>query len=88
MAALSQMWWELDRLGARRAMVIASHSLSRGTASIERLQATLGGRLVGMFDEGAPHTPRSAVLAAATMARDMQPITTVDEVTEILEAAW
>ena len=64
---------ELDRLGARRVMAVSSRSLSRGTDTISRLRGVLGDRLVGVFDEGAPHTPRAVVLAAAELARASKP---------------
>lgn len=64
---------EMDRMGARRAFVLASRNLSRQTDTIGPLRALIGDRLVGIFDEGAPHTPRAVVLWAAAMARKCRP---------------
>lgn len=64
---------ELDRIGAQRVMVVSSRNLSRNTDVVARLRAVLGQRLAGVFDEGAPHTPRAVVLAATALARDVQP---------------
>lgn len=64
---------EMDRMGAQRAFVLSSRHLSTQTDTIERLRASIGDRLVGVFDEGAPHTPRAVVLRAAAMAREVRP---------------
>lgn len=64
---------ELDRLGAQRVMAVSSRNLSRNTDAMSRLHDALGDRLVGVFDEGAPHTPRAVVLAAAELARGVRP---------------
>lgn len=64
---------EVERLGASRVFVVSSRQLSRTTPAIAQLRATLGDRLVGLFDEGAPHTPRAVVLAALASARQCEP---------------
>ena len=64
---------ELDRIGAARVIAVSSRNLSRGTGTVSLLRAALGDRLVGVFDEGAPHTPRAVVLAAAGLARTVRP---------------
>ena len=64
---------ELDRLGASRVMVVSSRNLSRGTNAVAQLRSVLGDRMAGLFDEGAPHTPRTVVLSAAALARSCRP---------------
>jgi maleylacetate reductase len=61
---------EMAHLGCRRAFLVASRSLSRGADVVARLRGALGERFAGLFDEGAPHTPRRVVLAAAAAARE------------------
>jgi maleylacetate reductase len=60
---------EMARLGRRRAFLVTSRSLSRGSDVVSGLRAALGEGFAGLFDEGAPHTPRRVVLAAAAAAR-------------------
>jgi len=64
---------EIERLGASRVFVVSSRHLSRATPAIQDLRAALGDRMVGVFDEGAPHTPRAVVLAALAAARHCRP---------------
>ena len=58
------------RLGAERIFLMVSGTLNRETDEIAKIRAALGNRCVGLFDKMPPHTPRSAVIAAAAMARD------------------
>jgi len=60
---------EVRRLGATRAFLMVSHSLNRNTDEIDKIRRALGNRCAGSFDGMAPHTPRSAVIAAAEAAR-------------------
>jgi alcohol dehydrogenase class IV len=64
---------EVERLGASRVFVVSSRQLSRTTSAIQELRTELGDRLVGLFDEGAPHTPRAVVLAGLAAARRCRP---------------
>jgi maleylacetate reductase len=58
------------RLGAERVLLMVSGTLHRETGEIVKIRAALGNRCVGVFDKMPAHTPRSAVIAAAAMARD------------------
>jgi maleylacetate reductase len=60
------------RLGAERVLLMVSGTLHRETDEIGRIRAALGNRCVGVFDKMPAHTPRSAVIAAAAMARETQ----------------
>ena len=48
---------------------MVSGTLNRETDEIEKIRAALGNRCAGLFDKMPPHTPRSAVIAAADQAR-------------------
>jgi maleylacetate reductase len=60
---------ELDRRGARRALVVTSASLGRSRL-LERVRRALGPRLAGVFTEAAQHAPAGRVRALAIMLRD------------------
>jgi maleylacetate reductase len=49
---------------------MVSGTLNRKTDEIEKLRRALGNHCVGTFDRMPPHTPRSAVIAAAAQARE------------------
>jgi maleylacetate reductase len=59
-----------QRLDAHRVFLMASGTLNRDTDEIERVRRALGNRCAAVFDRMPPHTPRSAVIAAAAQARD------------------
>jgi alcohol dehydrogenase class IV len=63
---------QLDRIGAKRALLMVSGTLNRTTDEIERIRTALGSRCVGTFDAMPPHTPRAAVIAATEQARATQ----------------
>ena len=58
------------RLGAERVFLMASGTLNRTTDEVAKVQRALGNRFAGLFDRMPPHTPRRAVIEAATMARE------------------
>ena len=60
---------QMDRLRAIRAFLMVSGTLNRETDVIANIRRALGPRCVGTFDAMPPHTPRSAVVAAANQAR-------------------
>jgi len=62
-AALAQ------KRGAERVFLMVSGTLNRTTDEIDKLRRALGNKCVGTFDRMPPHTPRSAVIAAAEQAR-------------------
>ena len=55
--------------GARRAFIIASHSLATTTDEISAIERTLGPAHAGTFTGIGAHVPRASVIAAATAAR-------------------
>jgi maleylacetate reductase len=61
---------EVSRLGVERVFLMASGTLNRSTDEITKVQEALGPRFAGIFDRMPPHTPRSAVIAAAIAARE------------------
>ena len=54
---------------AQRVFLMVSGTLNRETDEIDKVRRALGNRCVGVFDKMPPHTPRSAVIAAAEQAR-------------------
>jgi maleylacetate reductase len=58
------------RLDAQRVFLMVSGTLNRETDEIEKIRRALGNKCVGVFDKMPPHTPRSAVIAAAAQARE------------------
>ena len=60
---------QMDRLGARRALLMVSGTLNRETDEIEKIREALGSRCAATFDAMPPHTPREAVIAATELAR-------------------
>ena len=60
----------VKRDGAERVFLMVSGTLNRETDEIDRLRRALGNHCVGTFDRMPPHTPRSAVIAAAAQARE------------------
>jgi alcohol dehydrogenase class IV len=60
------------RLGAERVLLMVSGTLHRETDEIGKIRAALGNRCAGLFERMPPHTPRSAVIAAASLAREVK----------------
>jgi alcohol dehydrogenase class IV len=59
-----------QKRGAERVFLMVSGTLNRATDEIDKLRRALGNKCVGTFDRMPPHTPRSAVIAAAEQARE------------------
>lgn len=59
----------VQREQARRVFLMVSGTLNRETDEIEKIRKALGNKCVGTFDTMPPHTPRTAVIAAAEQAR-------------------
>jgi maleylacetate reductase len=55
---------------AQCVFLMVSGTLNRETDEIDKVRRALGNRCVGVFDTMPPHTPRSAVIAAAEQARE------------------
>ncbi|MFT7288870.1 MAG: maleylacetate reductase [Halieaceae bacterium] len=68
--AASAIVQEADRMGAQRVFLMVSKSLRDNTDEIALIQQALGSRVVAIYDGMPPHAPRSAVLDAASMARE------------------
>jgi alcohol dehydrogenase class IV len=64
--SLARLPEELERLGARRALVLCTPGQRAGA---ERVAALLGERAAGVFDRAAMHVPVESVQAAREMAR-------------------
>jgi len=64
---------EVDRSNAGRVFLVASGTLSRQTGAISAIQAALGQRSVGLFDECREHTPLQSVIACARAVRKAEP---------------
>jgi alcohol dehydrogenase class IV len=63
---------EVDRLGARRVLVVAARSMA-GTPVAAAIREALGPRFAGLFDGCREHTPWATVLAAAAAVRAAAP---------------
>lgn len=61
---------QVARVAAQRVFLMVSGTLNRNTDEIEKIRRALGNKCVGTFDKMPPHTPRSAVIAAAAQARE------------------
>jgi maleylacetate reductase len=61
---------ELERLGKQRAFALVSESLRSNTAVVTEVSDGLGDRLAGIYSGMPPHSPREAVVDAATQALD------------------
>ena len=71
--AISDLSGVLDRLGATRAMVTCGPSILEKSDVIQRVQAALGDRFVGLFSGVAPHSPVSTLDEAMLLAADVKP---------------
>lgn len=60
---------EVEKSGAKRVFVLASHTLASGTDEISRIEQALGSRHAATHTGIRPHGPREDVLAAANHAR-------------------
>ncbi len=67
--AASALAAEVERIGAQRVFLVVSGTMNRTTNEVEKMRAALGNRYAGTYDSIPPFTPRSAVLAAAQLAR-------------------
>ncbi len=62
---------EIDRIGAKRVLLLTTRSLTNGRLIREVISA-LGDRCVGKFDAIRAHSPREAVIAGAALAREVE----------------
>jgi len=70
--ALDALPRKLDRLGARRVVLVYGRSMKRETAILGRIASVLGDRLAGHFDGVVAHSPVPAVEAARDTLADHQ----------------
>ena len=56
--------------GAARVFLMVSGTLNRETDEVEKVRLALGNKCVGTFDKMPAHSPRSAIIAATTQARE------------------
>jgi alcohol dehydrogenase class IV len=61
---------EVDRLGAKRVLVITGTTLATKTDLVTQVGDALGSRLAGVFSDTRQHVPRPTVIAAAAAARE------------------
>ena len=61
---------EVDRLGAKRVLLVTGTTLATKTDLVEKVSDVLGPRLAGVFSDTRQHVPRSTVVAAAAAARE------------------
>jgi len=62
---------QVESLGARRVLLLASNSLSKGTDELCEFQARLGSNYAGLFHDIGTHTPRPDVMRALKKAREV-----------------
>lgn len=71
--ALARLPSELDRVGARRALVFCGRSVAAKTSLIPMICELLGDRLVGVFSEIGKDAPLLDVQAAVARSHECQP---------------
>ena len=67
--ALAQLPAELDRLGAKRALLLSTPEQSE---AVRRVAASLGDRAAGVYDKAAMHVPIEVAEDARRVARELQ----------------
>ena len=60
---------EAERLQAKRVFLMVSGTMNRKTDEVAKVRDALGSRYAGLYDHMPAHTPREAVLEAASEAR-------------------
>src|SRR5688572_24960771 len=61
---------EIERIGAKRVLVLTTRSLTESRL-VGEVTSALGDRCVGRFSQIHAHSPREAVIAGAAMAREV-----------------
>jgi maleylacetate reductase len=61
---------EAERLGAERVFVLSGGTLNRQTGETAKIRDALGARFCGLHDNMPAHSPRSAVVECANLARE------------------
>jgi len=63
---------EIDRLGGTRVLLVTGRTLATKTDLVDRIRKVLGERCVGVYSETVQHVSQASVLAATTMARELE----------------
>lgn len=63
---------EVDRLGARRALIVSGRTVAEETPVVTTIVSLLGQRHAGLFKDVRQHVPQSDVARAAHMARALE----------------
>ncbi len=71
--AISGIGAILDRLGAKRPMVICGPTILEAADVVQRVQSALGERCVGLFSGVTPHAPVEMLRQAVDAARELEP---------------
>jgi alcohol dehydrogenase len=69
----SQLPVELERIGARRVVVVCGASLKANTPFIDELTAALGHKLVGLFDRLEPNAPVASIKQMVDQVAPLSP---------------
>ncbi|HMN85504.1 MAG TPA: iron-containing alcohol dehydrogenase [Bauldia sp.] len=69
--SLSRLGEILERHGIRRALLITGNTLRTNDGLMQAVSRAAGGRIAGIFSETKAHVPRSVVVRAADMAREI-----------------
>lgn len=68
--ALEQLRGEVDRTKAKRALIVCGKSVAHKTDLVGRVQANLGDKFAGVFDEVEAKSPLPSVLKGVAAARE------------------
>ena len=71
--AISQIYGEAKRVGAQRAFIIASNTLSRTGDLVDKVRDALGDLYVGVFDGAKRESPLPAVMAGVDAVKAANP---------------
>ena len=71
--AISGIANSLERLGAKRALVVCGPTILEHSNVVQRVQKALGDRCIGLYSGVAPHAPVEMLEEAVATARELQP---------------
>ena len=69
--AITMLDGEVDRLGAKRVLVVCGQSVAEKTDLVDRVKAALGERVAGVFSGGKTGSPVTSVLKGVAAAREV-----------------
>lgn len=70
--SLAQAGEEMDRLGAKRALVLCGRTIGQKTPVLDTLRSVLGQRFAGAFTGVVERSPRETLQPAVDMARELR----------------